>query len=136
MDMDVDNHMLLEKYFSTHNSPYEKTFRVSKHTKFANPQTFEKVLLQLYSECGTNNLPAIYKVVHESFMDQEMTLSHSENYKHIYAGVCGDYDIEAAQTHFFHPRPTVSLYNEENNLDNWSSLAIFKRGTSTAFFRI
>ena len=103
MDMDVDNHMLLEKYFSTHNSPYEKTFRVSKHTKFANPQTFEKVLLQLYSECGTNNLPAIYKVVHESFMDQEMTLSHSENYKHIYAGVCGDYDIEAAQTHFFHP---------------------------------
>ena len=27
-------------------------------------------------------------------------------------------------------------YNEENNLDNWSSLAIFKRGTSTALFRI
>ena len=136
MYMDVDNNMLRERYFSSHNSPYEKISKVSKHIKFTNPQTFEKELLQLYSECGTNNLPGIYRLVHESFMDQKMTLSHSENYKHIYAGICGDYEVEGAQTHFNHPRPTVSLYNEEVNLDNWSSLAIFKRGTSTALFRI
>ena len=43
--MDVDNNMLLERYFSSHNSPYEKTYKVSKHIKFVEPQSFEKDLL-------------------------------------------------------------------------------------------
>ena len=74
--MDVDNNILLERYFSSHNSPYEKTHKVSKHVKFAEPQDFQKKLLQLYSESGTNNLPAIYNLVENTFGDQDMVLSH------------------------------------------------------------
>tara|TARA_Y100001951_G_C11099849_1_gene161418 strand:+ start:166 stop:570 length:405 start_codon:yes stop_codon:yes gene_type:complete len=134
--MDVDNNMLLERYFSSHNSPYEKTYKVSKHIKFVEPQSFEKDLLNLYSESGTNNLPAIYNIVENAFKDQEMTLSHSEKYNHTYVGVNGDYEIEAVQTHFLHPRPKVDLYSESRDLSNWTSLAIFKRNTGTALFRI
>jgi|TARA_R110002050_G_scaffold10373_9_gene35483 hypothetical protein len=134
--MDVDNNILLERYFSSHNSPYEKTYKVSKHIKFAAPQDFQKKLLNLYSESGTSNLPAIYKLVEETFHDQDMVLSHSENYKHIYAGVNGDYDIEGIQRHFLHPRPSLKLYGESGDLSEWQSLAICKRGTATALFRI
>jgi|GEM_PF-4528421 len=133
--MDNDNKMLLEKYFSTHNSPYEKTNRVSKTVKFVQPQSFEQDLMKLYSESGTTNLPAIYKLVQENFKDVEMSLSHSDKYSHIYCASVGDYEVEASQIHFLHPRPKVSLY-ENTSLDKWSSLAIFKRGTSTALFRI
>ena len=134
--MDVDNNILLERYFSSHNSPYEKTYKVSKHVKFAEPQDFQKKLLQLYSESGTNNLPAIYNLVENTFGDQNMVLSHSESYSHIYAGVNGDYEIEGIQRHFLHPRPKVKLYSEQGDLSKWQSLAIFKRGTGTALFRI
>ena len=65
-----------------------------------------------------------------------MVLSHSENYKHIYAGVNGDYDIEGIQRHFLHPRPSLKLYGESGDLSEWQSLAICKRGTATALFRI
>ena len=82
--MDADNHLLLEKYFSTHNSPYEKVSKTSKHVKFASPQTFQTDLLKIYSESGTSNLPSIYRLVHETFRDVEMSLSHSDKYSHIY----------------------------------------------------
>jgi len=136
MYMDYDNNMLLEKYFSSHSSPYERTNKVSKHVKFVNPDiNFEKKLLEIYSVSGTNNLPSIYKIVHENFKDVEMSLSHSEGYKHIYCSILGDYELEGCQVHFLHPRPKVSLY-ENASLEKWSSLAIFKKGTSTALFRI
>lgn len=133
--MDADNHLLVERYFSTNNSPYEKVTGTSKHVKFASSQTFQSDLLKIYSESGTSNLPSIYKLVHENFKDVEMSLSHSEGYKHLYCAAIGDYEIEGSQVHFLHPRPKVSLY-ENTSLDKWSSLAIFKRGTSTALFRI
>jgi hypothetical protein len=133
--MDKDNNILLEKYFSTHNSPYEKVNKVSKFTKFADQSDFESKLLKLYSESGTNNIPSIYNLVFESFKDVKLKLSHSEGYTHLYCNIIGDYEIEASQVHFLHPRPEVSLY-ENASLDKWTSLAILKRGTSTALFRI
>ena len=133
--MDKDNNILLEKYFSTHSSPYEKVNKVSKHIKFSEPINFEKKLLELYQASGTNNLPSIYKLLHESFSDVEMQLNFSERYTHVYCTNVGDYDIEGSQIHFLHPRPKVKLF-ENINLDKWSSLAILKRGTSTALFRI
>ena len=115
---------------------YIINYPVDQHIKFAAPQDFQKKLLNLYSESGTSNLPAIYKLVEETFHDQDMVLSHSENYKHIYAGVNGDYDIEGIQRHFLHPRPSLKLYGESGDLSEWQSLAICKRGTATALFRI
>ena len=139
--MDADNHLMLERYFSGGmfspiNSPAEKINNRSKHVKFVEPQNFEKQLMEIYSASGTNNLPAIYNLVKENFSEMEMQLSHSENFKHIYCCVNGDYEIEGVQTHLLRPRPRVSLYNESENLNDWVSLAIFKRGTSTALFRI
>ncbi len=133
--MDLDNKILLERYFNTSNSPYEKTNRVSKHLKFVEPDNFEKDLMKLYSESGTSNLPSIYKLISENFNSVELSLSHTERYKHIYRGSSKGYDLEGAQVHFLHPRPRVNLY-EDSNLNKWSSLAIFKKGTSTALFRI
>lgn len=133
--MDTDNHLILERYFSTNNSPYEKSAGVSKHIKFITPQDFESKLMKLYSESGTSNLPSIYNLLHENFKDVNMKLSHSEGYKHLYCSVVGDYEIEGCQIHFLHPRPECTLY-ENTSLDKWSSLTIFKRGTSTALFRI
>ena len=138
--MDADNKIMLERYFgggmySPINSPYEKINNASKHIKFVETQDFEKELIRIYSESGTSNLPAIYNLIKENFNDQMMHLSHSENFKHIYCGVNGDYEFEGAQTHFYHPRPKVDLYNENGNLDNWSSLAILKKGSGTALFR-
>ena len=133
--MDVDNLILLEKYFSTHNSPYEKKSRRSTHIKFATENNFEKKLISIYNESGTNNVPAIYNLLFENFQTVEMQLSHSEKYSHIYVACVGDYDIEGSQVHFMHPKPRVNLY-EQNKLNKWCSLAIFKKGTSTTLFRI
>ena len=133
--MDADNHLILERYFSTHNSPYEKSVGASKYIKFTQPQDFESKLVKIYSESGTSNLPSIYSLLHENFKDATMKLSHSEGYRHLYCSVIGDYEIEGCQVHFLHPRPECDLY-ENTSLDKWVSLTIFKRGTSTALFRI
>lgn len=133
--MDADNKLILERYYSSHNSPYEKITGTSKHTKFSEPQDFESKLMKLYSESGSSNVKSIYNLLHENFKDVDMKLSHSEGYKHLYCSVIGDYEIEGCQVHFLHPRPQCKLY-ENSSLDKWASLTIFKRGTSTALFRI
>lgn len=134
--MDIDNQLIVERYYgTTHNSPYEKTMGISKHTKFVEPQNFESKLMTIYSESGTSNVASIYKLLHENFKNVDMQLSHSEGYKHLYCAVVGDYEIEGCQVHFLHPKPKVTLY-ENTSLDKWSSLTIFKRGTSTALFRL
>lgn len=135
--MDKDNNLLLEKYFSSHNSPYEKQTGTSKFIKFADSNNFETRLLELYNETHTNSVYDVYNLVYENFKDVTMQLSRTSGYKHIYTSILGDYDIEGCQTHFLRPRPKVQLYEDNSdNLSKWVSLAIFKRGTSTALFRI